>query len=361
MFIDLFARMDEKMAAMSAILATVVHDVRALQTRYTSTTTVPYSTAVSQSTPVRCANNNMTKSQHAVGPSIVVTTRNSLSNSLINNVDIRPPRSVTGNVANTVNAEQSVEVNAMLPISVGNWATEPVELNSQLDALSSDDQQLNDDYIEQPFTRYESRRHQQKRRRQESRQQEQQKAGRSDVPASSVGAGTRARRGPLMIGKSAGSTTNPVVSAANGWYRKSVFYIDNVDSCVTEDDLKEFVKGLSVRFVSCNEVKPRRRRNETTNGKAFRLCINRDDRQLLLDADKWPAYVAVSDWIFKQPKHAPVDTDSNKRQRIDQQQLIEDRYVSTVVLPSDELSTANTSMDTTILVGSEGFSTSASL
>jgi len=89
------------------------------------------------------------------------------------------------------------------------------------------------------------------------------------------------------------------------------------------------VESLSVRLVSCHEVKPRRRRNvsDLSSSKAFRLCIScvvmNDDHDRLLDADKWPAYVGISDWIFK-PSN--VDGESSKRQKTNDQrneQLLE--------------------------------------
>ena len=38
---------------------------------------------------------------------------------------------------------------------------------------------------------------------------------------------------------------------------------------------------------------------DVINRKAFRLCICADDRDLLLDSDKWPAFVSVYEWFFK--------------------------------------------------------------
>ena len=106
--------------------------------------------------------------------------------------------------------------------------------------------------------------------------------------------------------------------AANKWYKKSVYYIDNVDASVSVDMMKEFIRSLSVRLVSCYAVKPRSRRGQAKNAHdeeeeageedhegsnpkttAFRVCINSDDKDLLLDDEKWPAYVAICEWFFK--------------------------------------------------------------
>jgi len=67
-----------------------------------------------------------------------------------------------------------------------------------------------------------------------------------------------------------------------------------------------------VEVFSVFEVKPRRRRGDDADGavdrKAFRLCINGDDRERLLDPSVWPDSVLISQWYFKQQ--------DNKRTRL---------------------------------------------
>ena len=96
-----------------------------------------------------------------------------------------------------------------------------------------------------------------------------------------------------------------------------MFCVDNVHRDVTADDLALFVKSkLGVRVILCNETKPRRsfrqkRDNLMPDHKAFFLCINMADKNLLLNADKWPADVAVSAWFFKKKTdYAPATTPS---------------------------------------------------
>jgi hypothetical protein len=111
------------------------------------------------------------------------------------------------------------------------------------------------------------------------------------------------RGGPLVIGKL--STTGDIntcsIVAARPLIQKAVFCIDNVDQSVSVEDICSFVSSLSVNVLSCFETKPRRRRNSIPNDnhKAFRLCIAKDDRDRLLDASRWPAYISISDWYFK--------------------------------------------------------------
>jgi hypothetical protein len=79
--------------------------------------------------------------------------------------------------------------------------------------------------------------------------------------------------------------------------KKLVFYVDNVSR---SDEKSEFINSLSVRLEPCIEVRLRQQRDlemESPICKAFRVCINSDDRQLFLDANKWPAYVALLDWL----------------------------------------------------------------
>jgi hypothetical protein len=115
----------------------------------------------------------------------------------------------------------------------------------------------------------------------------------------------RQSRKPLIVGKGnattdcTGSNGGPNIVAAR--QLKAVYRIDNVDCAVDEIELKEFVSRLGVRVISSFKVKPRlsdyqRRHNYLHN--TFRLCINRADSELLLQADKWPSDILISRWSF---------------------------------------------------------------
>ena len=119
-------------------------------------------------------------------------------------------------------------------------------------------------------------------------------------------------RKPLIIGKQQAVHTldgqgnlGHSVTAARPLLSKAVNCIDNVNNNLSADDLHSFVSSMSVRVISCFEVKPRRstyqRRNNysPTDHKTFRLCINREDSKSLLDADKWPSDITISAWFFK--------------------------------------------------------------
>ena len=91
---------------------------------------------------------------------------------------------------------------------------------------------------------------------------------------------------------------------------RAVFYVDNVGMQHSAIELRTFVSKMGVRVLSCFEVQPRRRRFELNppSRRAFRLCVADSDRELLLDADKWPNYITVSEWYFKSALPATVNT-----------------------------------------------------
>jgi len=70
------------------------------------------------------------------------------------------------------------------------------------------------------------------------------------------------------------------------------------------EHMRSFVGSLSIEVITCFEVKPRQRRNETAESvryvrKAFQLCIHDDERDRLLSAVSWPDSITVSEWYFK--------------------------------------------------------------
>jgi len=99
------------------------------------------------------------------------------------------------------------------------------------------------------------------------------------------------RRTTLVHGKAKakfGETNARIITAPKSFVRKSVFCVENIDASFTADDVCNFVSKMSVWVVSCFEVKPRKRRSDNSSEsmisdrKAFRLCINSDDCEMLL-------------------------------------------------------------------------------
>ena len=131
---------------------------------------------------------------------------------------------------------------------------------------------------------------------------------RSSPPAAALRQDMPQRR-TFMYGKS--SAVGATVAAAQIIPRKAIFCIDNLSRSCSVDDIKSFVSSLSVKVLSCFEVKPRRRRGESeddvANRKAFHLAINADQRERLLNESAWPNSVLISDWFFKPPADRRAD------------------------------------------------------
>jgi len=112
------------------------------------------------------------------------------------------------------------------------------------------------------------------------------------------------QRSPVAShGASSGSSNHLV--AARPLYGKAMFCIDNVSADMQVEEMERFIKRLSVRLIKCNATNPRRTYHERkqnitpTDRKAFFVCINKADTDLLLKAEKWPADISISDWYFK--------------------------------------------------------------
>ena len=208
------------------------------------------------------------------------------------------------------------------------WALQvstPICSGNRFAALSTDD----DDHqqSQQPFTTVvHSRRTKRRQRSSSSQQQQQQQQPRQQRPQQPSTAATRqqphtasTRRAPTLFGK---STTTSTITAARKLCKKSVFCVDNVVTSCTINDIRSFVEGLNVQVISCFETNPRRRPHEsvesTVDRKAFRVCINDDNRQQFLDPTVWPDSISISDWFFK-GRNANVNANVNaseKRRRV---------------------------------------------
>lgn len=160
----------------------------------------------------------------------------------------------------------------------------------------------------------------------------------STPPAASatLQSSTNTRRRPLAVGHAAPRHDSPghitLLAAPKKRIDSSVFYVDNIDQSHTADDIRKFVSSFSVRVLSCFEVKPRKRKFDyMPNRKAFRLCVFTSDREKLIDENKWPQNVTISDWFFKrnqsetdQPRSRRARTQyeaPSSRQRLDEEAM----------------------------------------
>ena len=74
--------------------------------------------------------------------------------------------------------------------------------------------------------------------------------------------------------------------------------------------MARFVSRLGVTVLSCHQVEPRRSQWQRLQGikikdrKAFRLCVPREESDRMLNADAWPAHIAITAWRFGKKKTA---------------------------------------------------------
>ena len=143
----------------------------------------------------------------------------------------------------------------------------------------------------------------------ESRRQRRQEVGEQQASRQA-----RQRSGRLLTGTS----SNTGLAAAKKFVKKKVFCIDNVDTTFRPDDVQRYVSSFPVKVLSCFPAKPRRRRNEIepiTDRKAFRLCIDANDQDKLLDPAKWPDSITIAEWYHLRPsanrEHGDMDGESD--------------------------------------------------
>jgi hypothetical protein len=106
------------------------------------------------------------------------------------------------------------------------------------------------------------------------------------------------------------------VAAAKPYISKATFCIDNVSTAITDVEMTKFVEAMDIDVLGCYKVKPRRTFYQRQHGiqptgrNTFRLCIPREDTKRLLDPQKWPAHILITEWQFK--KRA-TESDNNPR------------------------------------------------
>lgn len=319
--LNMIGKLGDQVTAMGSTLAAIVHDVRELQAKVSAPEPFPtlqqarsvgnnaYAAALTRPPPVPPGAARATVSASSSQSLNVPRSQSDLSH--------RPSTSINCSGRSTL-------ANPILRPSIGQpgrsdrWA----DLSDQEQRQSATDRE--DDASEYELV---TSRRNRKRMRQQSAEQ-QQRAGDASRPLpSTVGRvgvsgshstpsaqsrstrnalggqqprSTRSsRRQPLVVGKSMDSST---IQAARPF--KSVFCVDNVSLSFNENQLAEFVTRLGVRVFSCHEVKPRMSYFQRNNfgmadHRTFRLCINKVDKDLLLNADVLPADITISNWHFK--------------------------------------------------------------
>jgi hypothetical protein len=115
----------------------------------------------------------------------------------------------------------------------------------------------------------------------------------------------------------------------------AVYCIDNVSTDASVGDIALFVSKMGVTVLKCNGCNPRRTRWQWNQGimptdrNAFRICIPREESEKFLCADRWPAHIGITPWIFRKRKpghpeqhdNAPTERTQSGAQSLQQQRV----------------------------------------
>ena len=320
---NMISNLANKVTEMGSVVAAIAHDVRDLQARISAPEQFPtLRQAVAQAT-INSVSSRSRQQQPSQLPS---------GNSVVN-------ETVQIDVASSAVGLQTDSENAISRSAASNWATKvstPRNSSNRFAALAAttDDDETDNRPFEQVRRRSSKRlrsatpEHLQQQQSQRQLQQPRRQSAAASTSAAARPDDTadgRRRRGPLLRGN---SSTRGTVSAARTLKQKSVFYIDNVNVNCSADDMKAFVANMNVEVISCFSVVPRKRRgSEQTQQAAFRLCINNEHSNRMLNAANWPTSVIVSEWYFKPPNSRVQRRDEDDRRsspilsaRVQQQQ-----------------------------------------
>ena len=359
LFVTWLEKFETKLDNFESVMAAIAASVQAVHTSQSQSLTAwpeLRSTNVVHKPPPLVRVNTCTVDRPVYSAAVTsVTAGNSTHTSVIN----------TSSSSTTVSGSMPTDTAASL-----NWV-DMMATPNRYGVLASDvnSEQHEDSDDHSPYTLAESKRKKRKRDLSQRQQQRQQQLQQSSSQPTTNRQSSRSRRGPLLIGSQTVtdnmSRPNPVV-AAKQFPKKTVLYIDNIDSNVSVADLRKFVSEMSVRVVSCFDVKPRNRRSDQDDasvvslGKAFRLCILQEDCKLLLDPCKWPAYVRISEWYFRpqqsdqrrrseQRESTPVSTETAVKSA-DIAEPLEDTVRAEVDNSENIITDDNEAMDGTVLV-----------
>jgi hypothetical protein len=112
----------------------------------------------------------------------------------------------------------------------------------------------------------------------------------SQPPANGVGRKT-------IIGNSTDSTLKASKTLR---VKKAVYCLNNIDNCYSVNEVRDYISSIGVRILSCFELKPMTQ--QSSDSKAFRVCILAEDRSRLLDSNHWSVGVTLREWVRKPRK-----------------------------------------------------------
>jgi len=302
---SLLEKMNDKLSAHGSAIAAIVSDLHSLQSKHVSSVNTANVHRPSTYQGVNNDTGGSTLVAHAVN-------------------DVRTGNSEQGNPHLISIQNMSTGVNK----SSTSWADKvavastPFHSRSQVDVALSTATATDDDQSDNPFTEQHSRKYRRSIKRKMGSslsppKTDQLKTGKQQQQSTSA-VSVQHRKRQAVYGR---SSDGAGIAAANKLVQKAVFCVDNIDVSFDVEDIVRHVSRQGITVVSCFEAKPRNRRSVsyTNDRKAFRLCINNEHRDKLLNSSSWPDSVVVSEWFFKSQQSTKLsrDTPVEKRQRAD--------------------------------------------
>lgn len=287
-------KIDERMAGFTSSMDTIMHNVNLLHNQASS---MASNTSWPSLHPVRRAHLQASTSSTAVAATapLIDKTRHGSTSSTGPSASQSVAAQLTATATN-VNNEQLI-ADQLFHADGTNWAniasTPDLEFNSLTSSAHDHDN---------PFILVERKKHGMKRHKPDT--SESQTVGSHRLNTDMGDRRATNRRRPLAVGHAPPRLDSPghvsLSAASKQSIDRSVYYIDNIGPSYSADDVHKFVSSMSVRVLSCFEVKPRKRRIDfMPDRKAFRLCIVSGDRDKLVDENRWPQGVTISDWYYK--------------------------------------------------------------
>ena len=143
---------------------------------------------------------------------------------------------------------------------------------------------------------------------------------------------------------------------------KSVFCINNIDCNYSEDDVRDYIKSIGVRLLTCFELHSANR--TISDRKAFRVCIVSEDKSILLDANQWSVGVTIRDWIRRtrnadDASGGTVQPQTAKSSASTSRESCESSNVTSLSGPSYEPNAAKNSQELSNHPGATGLGSSA--
>jgi hypothetical protein len=109
------------------------------------------------------------------------------------------------------------------------------------------------------------------------------------------------------------------LSAARPVLQKSIFHVDNAAEGCQPSDIIDHLKSLNIPIVSCFDCKSWRKKGPAEiNSAAFRLCVEKEQANKILNKETWPRGIMVRPWKFKtvdaqkSPVHMEESMKTNK-------------------------------------------------